>query len=421
MDETNISSSELLQLEDKQLYMFLTQIRPIGEEKSDLYPEPQYFNATFMGNAVSLPYVLDKIVKHGGAANVLAARSRRVLSSATALHFSGLAFTITWGREMLLMEDDVPGQRPGVVFDDGDVILTDKDAARCLRFSYDAARHYRRDGLAYPSDTHALGSNYCILTSDETQRIAEHTTSVDHATARDLLGLMAAIRALSFLMEAETREALMVHGPYPTSDPKQQLVIFECNDLQWQLFPNFPLSGGVHWSLPSRPFPTAKLAIALLLQEVDVKADRFGTLYIDPLGPANVVAASLLTRGVDPYSDSGLSEVPISEARSLRRLCDEIQEYMFMQVASWDLRQRMEAGVLQKQTFFARLLAGAGFDRREIEREQEILFDRCGRVFNRQFESILSRSTDQLPFYRKLGDFMSQKIATIFTPLVGTE
>jgi hypothetical protein len=319
---------------------------------------------------------------------------------------------------MLLLEKGVPGQRPGMVFDDGELSFSDKDTAAILRFGYDTLRHYRQDGRVYPSDTKALGSNYRILPPHEAVSFAERTTAVDETGARDLLGLMAAVRALSFLMEAETREGLMVHGPYPLAERNLQLIIFECNDLRWPLFPNFPLSNGVRWSLPEKPFPSANLAIAFVLRDVSIQADRHGTLYIDPLSAKNVVSAALFTRGSSPYRDEGLTQISVTEASSLRRVCDAIQEYMFLQVANWDKRQRVEAGIYQEQLVSLRILAAAGFDQRELENEQQILFKRCERVYGPYFEAILSRRSDEIPFFNKLADFMARRIPRIFTPLV---
>jgi hypothetical protein len=418
MSEVLVSDADLLQLEDDQLYIFLTEIRALGEEKSDLYPEPQYFNAVLMGMAANYKYVLDKVAKRCGGADRYGAGARRVLSPATGLQFSVIGTIITHGREMLLLEDGVPGQRPGVVYDDGDLSLTDRDTAEILRFGYDTIRHYRQDGRVYPSDTKALGDNYRILSPADAGAIAANTTQIDQRGAQEVLRLMAAIRALSFLMEAETREGLMVHGPYSLEEPNHQLIIFECNDLRWPLFTNFPLSAGARWLLPDKPFPTANLAIALVLKDVSIQADRHGTLYIEPLSAMNVVSASLLTRGGSPYRDEGLSKIPVTEASALRRSCDEIQEYMFLQVAGWDVRQRMEAGVFQEQLVMLRILAAAGFDQRELEQEQLVLFERCARVYGPYFEAILARRSDQIPFFVKLNDFMARRIPRIFTPLV---
>lgn len=420
MVEHNISASELLHLEDRQLYYFLSSIRLIGEEKSDLYPEPQYFNASLMGIAANLPYVLEKIISRVGSAATFGSRARRVLSNATGLHFSIIATILTHGREMLLMEQGVPGQSSGVMFDDGDLAITDQDCAEVLRFAYDAMKSYRCDGRVYPSDTEALGSNFRILSSNEAAEIAAKTSYVDITAAQNVLGLLATVRALSFLMEAETREGLMMHGPYGVDD-NLQLVIFECNDLAWPLFPNFPISGGARWSLPKPAFPTANLAIAFTLRDTDIKADRHGTLYIEPLQPENIVSAGLMTRGTDPYVDEGLSTIPIKETNHLRHTAEEIQEKMFMQVANWGNVQRIEAAIYQEEMFLLRLLAAAGFDRSELEKEQLILVDRCRQVYGRHFERILSTPTNQLPFFVKVKDFMSRKTSKIFTPFTINE
>lgn len=419
MAKAFVPVSELVSLEQHQLYLFLTEIRSVGEEKSDLFPEPQYFTAAFASAGANMPYTINKILQRCGDGATWGRLCKRVLCRAGAVQLPGIPWIVNWAREMLLLENQVPGQRPGVVFDDGEVVLSDADIGACMRFAIEVVEQYRSDGQFYPSKTSALGADYRILTAVDAQAIAAQTKSVDASQAREILGLMAAVRALSFLMESETREALMVHGPYPAEDG-HQMIVFECSDLHWSLWPNFPLSGGARWVLPEQPFPTANLAIALVLRDVDIKADRVGTLYIEPLGPANVVAAALLTRGTDEFRDDGLTQIDLSEARPLRRRCDDIQAYMFLQLAEWDLRQRMEAAVRQEETLLLRMLASAGFNRREIEDEQQILSRRHERVWGRHFDSVMSTPSNRLPFFQKLGRFVAGEIADLYTPLVLT-
>jgi hypothetical protein len=412
--------SELLRIESRQLYWFLTQIRTVGEEKSELFPEPQYFTASFASAGANMPYVLNKILERWGDGAAWGRRCKRVLARASAVHLPGIPWIVTWAREILLLEKGVPGQRPGVIFDDGQIVFTDADIGACTRLAHDVVRQYRSDGHFYPSETGALGSNYRILSPVDAQAVAAQTQSVDQARARDVLGLMAAVRALSFLMESETREALMVHGPYPVGSDGLHLVIFECSDLHWSLWPNFPLSDGARWVLPQRPFPTANLAIALVLRGVEIEADRVGTLYIEPLNAANVVAASLMTRGTDEFRDDGLTSIDLSEAKSLRNLCDDIQASSFLQLAAWSPTQRMEAGVRQEETLLLRMLASAGYNREEIEREQAVLSIRHERVWGRHLESIMSCPSDQLLFFKKLARFVTGEITDLYTPLVLT-
>ena len=415
-DSMVLSSQELLSLEERQLHHFLTHVRPVGEEKSELYPEPQYFNVAFISVAAQLPGTIEKIVLRTGGTKSYAARLRRVLSPATALHMSGLSFIATWGREMFLLEDPGANIRGGVITPSGALTLSDDDVAHVLRFSYDVVRKYRCDGEAYPNATGALGRDYRILGAPEAEAIAEATSPAGFAETREVLGLLAAVRAISFLMEAETREALMMHGPYPVGGQGDQLILFECTDLRWALFPNFPLSGGARWSLPERPFPTANLAIALVVRGTQITADRFGTLYLDPFGPENVVSASLLTRGSNAFVDEGLSRIPLSEAKALRLLCDEIQEFMFLQIAGWDVRQRMEAGIYQEHMLLLRVLSAAGFSLAELEAEQRRTFELAKPIVERFFETCLARPTEQLPFYQRLGAFAGGSASALFTP-----
>lgn len=414
--DPTMSDQDVLALEEHHLKIFLTDVRPVGEEKSELFPEPQYFSLGFMGGAVELPNATRMIVEKCGSAEAYGAGLRKILAPTSAVHLSGIPFMATWGREMILLEPDMPGKGNGVIFDDGELSLTDSQTANVLRFALTVKQTYRNDGRAYPADDRALGADYCILPIADARAIADRTTPVSPDQAADLLSLMATVRALSFLMEAETREGLMVHGPYPCLEPGHQLVVFECLDLHWSLFPNFPLPGGVRWMLPDEPFPVASLAIAMVLKDVSIKADRFGTLYIDPLGPENIVSASLLTRGTDFFIREDLSEIPLSEAKSLRRKCDEIQDFMFLQVACWDVDQRLYAGVMDEQMWFIRLLAGAGFNRAELELQQQAMFRKFEQVTRSCAASIASRKTADLPFFVKLGNFIGGQEKRLFTP-----
>ncbi|NNM01286.1 MAG: hypothetical protein HKO62_11090 [Gammaproteobacteria bacterium] len=417
MDTATLGPAAMLELEQRQLHHFLTDVRPVGEEKSELYPEPQYFNTAFVSVAAQLPGTIDKLIARAGGVEAYAQRLQRVLSPATALHMSGLAFLVTWGREMWLLNDPDADPATGIITAPGGLTLSDADTAKVLQFSYDIVRQYRRDGRAYPNDSGALGTDYRILSADEARSIAAATTSTDATAGGEVLGLLATVRALSFLMEAETREALMMHGPYPVGDDGHQLVLFECSDLHWSLFPNFPLPDGVRWELPEEPFPVGNIAIAMVLKDVEVSADRFGTLYVEPLAGENVVAASLLTRGTDAYTDTGLEQLPITEARSLRRHCDDIQEFLFLQIASWDLKHRMAAGVYQEHMLLLRMLAAAGYDRAEIEAAQQEIYASSSAIIDKFFDASLARKVEELPFYQKIGAFAGGTSETIFTPL----
>jgi hypothetical protein len=169
--------------------------------------------------------------------------------------------------------------------------------------------------------------------------------------------------------------------------------------------------------LPADPFPVANLAIALVLRDCAVTADRFGTLYIDPLVPKNVVSAALLTRGTDEFRDDGLSTIPLQEAASLRRRCDAIQSEMFLQAVQWDKRQMLTAAAMEEQMIQLRMLAAAGYSRTELEAEQHSIIEFQDGIWPHYFERILARPADQVPFFQRLKAFAEGRLPALFLPL----
>jgi hypothetical protein len=414
MNHLEMSPEELLRLEERQLRYFMTEVRPIGEEKSELYPEPQYFNLTMMSGAIRMPETIRKILARTGGPVEYANRIKRVLSYTSAVQLTGIQLIMAWGREMLRLESELAGVK-GFVHERPE--LDDRSVASVMEFSHLVVSAYREDGQAYPSKSGAYGSDYSIIPRSAVELIIAKTVPVDAPAAREVLGLLAVIRALSFLMEAETRDALMMHGPYPVGDGNLSLVLFECSDLHWSLFENFSLPGGARWSLPNPAFPVANLAIALVLRDVSISADRFGTLYIEPLGPENVVAAALLSRGQDELRDDGLGEIPLKEAAPMRRRAGEIQNAMFLQIAGWDLRQRLTAGAQEEQMLQLRMLAAAGYDRSAIEAEQRSIMEFQDAIWPYYFERILNRAAGEVPFFQKMEAFAKGSAPRLFSPL----
>lgn len=406
-----LTAQQLLEREERQLFLFQNEVRQVGEEKSELYPEPQYFYISYLTVILLLPEVVRMIERKGGA-KFLAGRMRRILSPATALHASGMTFLLLWAREMWLMEGN---REPGSDFagECGDLRFTDGDAAELLCFFHDWVRAYRADGLDYPAETSAYGEGYKLLRADEVAGVLDATEPVDAAAAGSVLGLLASTRALSFLMEAETREALMMHGPYETGIAGESLVFLECSDLHWADFPSFPLPDGARWELPSDPFPVANLAVALVVKQADIVGDRFGTLYIEPLHDENVARAALFTR--DPAGE--VRTLPLAEADAYRRRLDAIQEEMFLQVAGWTFDQRMAAGHYQTLMLLARILRSADVGEPEVQAFLDRAFDVAVRMWQTAGVDIARRQADDMPFYGKSAAFASGEIAHIFTPL----
>ncbi|HEU0019518.1 MAG TPA: hypothetical protein VFQ14_04420 [Thermoleophilaceae bacterium] len=406
------NDADLLALEEQQLYHFMTDVRPVGEEKSELYDEPAYFHLSWPLMLQTYPEMIAG-VRSFGTEQELGARNQRILGRATGLHMSGTAIVTTWGREMWLTMAE--GERDSdLIAKVDEVTLTEADAADAMRFAYDWGCAYRQDGWAYPSRTSGLGADYKILPDDEAAAVADAAEGVDGDTAQEVLGLYASIRALSFLMEAETRDALMMHGPYPAGE-NRSLIFLDCSDLRWSLFAEFPIPGGQRWQLPDERFPHPNLSIAIVVEGVSFEADRFGTLYADTWTPNKVVAASLFTRGEDEWSDGELKAVPLSDVRALRHAAEEIQEQMFLQLVTWDARQRVAAGHFQKGMFMARVVSGAGADFATARGVFDLYKRLTEPYWDQWFEPIFERG-GEMPFYLKLNAFVTGESPHVLTP-----
>lgn len=409
--------SELLALEERQLFFFQTDIRPVGEEKSELYPEPQYFHLAFQTMPLLFPHMRQSVLSRTDPAG-LGERMKRPLARCTALHASGAPFVSTWGRQMWLDLLGTANDDTRVITRVGDIEFTDADVAKDLRFWYEVSCSYREDGFAYPSRERGLGADYRIMSDAQARAFADNAVGVAPDRARELVNLWATVRALSFLMEAETRDALMMHGPYPLADGRC-LVMFECNDLNWRLYPEFPIPDQ-RWEIPDKGFSAGDLSVGLVLRDVEVRADRMGTLYVTPWSADQITAATLLTRGPDEWADGELRAIDLADAAELARACDAVQESAFLQLAEWNTEQRLAAGHCQKLMFMLRVLAGSGAGESEIRGFFDRSLEVTQQVWDRHFRQLLEAAPEDLSFYARMGAFVGGESDHIFTPLRGT-
>jgi hypothetical protein len=410
-------AAELLALEERQLFYFQADIRPVGEEKSELYPEPKYFHIAFQTMPLMFPHMRRSVLTRTDPVG-FGKRIKRPLARCTALHASGAPFVSTWGRQMWLdLQGTANDEGPVIARFDG-VEFTDTDVADDLFFWYAVSCSYREDGFAYPSRDRGLGLDYRIISDAEARIFADNAVGVDLDRARELVNLWATVRALSFLMEAETRDALMMHGPYPLADGRC-FVMFECNDLNWRLYPEFPIPGQ-RWEIPDKGFSAGDLSVGLVLRDVDVRADRMGTLYVTPWSADQVEAATLVTRGPDEWADGELRALDVADAGELARACDVVQESAFLQLAEWNTEQRMAAGHCQKLMFMLRVLAGSGASEADIRAFFGQSLDVSRLVWERHFQQLLNAAPEDLVFYARMSAFAAGKADHIFTPLRGT-
>ncbi|MCC2656461.1 MAG: hypothetical protein K0Q76_1569 [Panacagrimonas sp.] len=396
MASTHLSAAELLALEDRQIGFFLADARPLEANAADLYPVAQVLHTACIALAAQLPKVIDEVVARVGSPEAFAHRLRRVLSHATARDLAGAALIATWGREMARLE----------ALDD--IAPNDADCAAVLRFCYEVIRHYRIDGEPHPDDAAGLGSNYRILPAAEAQALAQRCDALGPTQAGEVRELTRAMRALAFLAEGQLREAVMMHGPYPTGTRGMQLIVVECADVQGTRTPGEDFTG-------IAPVEVASLAIAIQVRDCDITADRFGTLHLQTWDTARLVAASLLTR-----TDQGLCGIPIARAGDLRRQFEARQAALRQRVADWQVARRMSAGIGQAHALLCRLLTAAGCSHEELEIARQRAREAGAPIVARHFDRNLQRAPEELPFFIKLRAYLAGDEPRLFTPFGST-
>lgn len=380
MASTHLSAAELLALEERQLRYYLGDA-PAWASAWLREPAP-HLPVACWALAAQLPHTIERILARVGSPEAFAQRLRRVLSPASAPQIAGAALRCTWAREMRL---------------DAEAPIDDERCGNVLRFCYDVARHYRSDGEPHPDDAAGLGSNYRILREDDAAALARRCRPLDRAQSEALVGLIDSVSALSMHIEAGTRAGLMMHGPYPTGLRDVQLVVFECSDLR-EAQPLFPLPD---------------LAVAMQVRDVDVQADRFGTLHLQPWDADVLVSACVLAHD----EADGLADVPLPRVGELRRRSDEIRSTWQHALAGWSPVQRDVVALWQEQKLLCRLLTAAGFEadeldaaRRRAEHVGAPLIERHLMNADRQ------ATTRESPFFAKLRDFMAGTEPHLFTP-----
>ena len=379
MASTHLSAAELLALEERQLRYYLGDA-PAAASAWLREPAP-HLPVACSALAAQLPRTIERILARVGSPEAFAQRLRRVLSPAAAPQIAGAALRCTWAREMRL---------------DAEPPIDDERCGNVLRFCYDVTRHYRSDGEPHPDDAAGLGSNYRILGEDDVAALTRRCRPLARAQSEALIGLIDSVGALSMRVEAGTRAGLMMHGPYPTGVRGVQLVVFECSDLR-----------------EAQPlFPHPDLAVAMQVRDVDVQADRFGTLHLQPWDADVPGSACVLTHG----EADGLVDVPLSRVGELRQRCDQIRSTWQHALVGWSPMQRDIVALWQEQKLLCRLLTAAGFDPDELDAARRHAETVGAPLIERHLIGADRDAATRTPaFFAKLREFMAGTEPHLYT------
>jgi hypothetical protein len=321
--------------------------RPVGEDLSLL----------FMGNHqldLGCNYFMRKVgpalfreIEKQMTPEKFAEQMKVVLGKVTALDMLGSLWGLNWGRVSERLEHDLGYDDPM------DEPL--EDYLYMFDFVERFMSVYRDDGNTYPmtNPTENPFGPLRILSETALNQVKEDITTIEDKTTRESIrSMIAFLKSLAYLLERDSREGIMTHGPYPIND-KEQIVLIEFDDLAC----NYYWNKGLPWKKPQASVPYSNLAVALRInKEVHCEFDMFNTMYTKPEDITDhITGAAIYTREGDEWLLGPLKSLEITEnlISEITQGTVEIHEELFLDIAEWTPKEKILAGTYGYAKFVA--------------------------------------------------------------------
>lgn len=322
---------------------------------ASLFPEKpaqMYYGYSWTEQAV--PEITDFLSQRVSAAE-LGERFRALRSRANALSLAGgiwMYLMGTLGRELT-----------GLPWSAG-------TAAEVLRYWQGVFVSYTAlcDPPSRPPDRGQEYRRFAVLGDAEASSLAELIVPSSGDAARACLAVCA---NYAWLLECESRQGTFSHGLYDAGNG-DRLLVREFVDLEGRRYP---------WTEGSE-LPSAPVAIALALRDVDARFDVFGVPAVDPPSyEEHITGVAVLTEaGVEPDPEGWLQRCGDAATAAHRAL--------FRTVVGWEARDRFRAGARSYGRIWADVLELAGASPDEID---ALVFDSLERFAEGHLEEHLSR------------------------------
>lgn len=258
---------------------------------------------------------------------------RKLLAPATRLHFASALWSSCFG---------VLGARLA-----GETVDAER-TVRALDFWRKAYQGYTGTATAGPPEG-VRQPDQRIL---EPEQVAELMDRLRPVGDLDFQRVGGAITNYTWLMECESRQGTSSHGPYDTGQDTS-LLVREFGDLSGAWYP---------WLRDAAVKTTGRVALAIELASVDIDFDAFGTARLTPDDYADHV------RRVAVVTSGGAADDPVADLRRLQAEIKSAHAALYVETASWTMRQRFEAGALSYARLWAAFVEAAGGDRDDVER-----------------------------------------------------
>lgn len=206
-----------------------------------------------------------------------------------------------------------------------------------------AAKSFRADGELQAWDAGFVVPRYG---PDIVAELVDGTTPITGDASRAQLSkLNAALTSYLFLLYFDTRAGYQDTGPYPLADGRTLLV----RDFNEMAVSHFPWSAAIGADLPH-----ANLSVAIVLEDVDVKVNDWGTTVTDPIDYMSHVVAA----GCFDSTGGTLTPIPVTELDDLRASVKRAQKDLYRLIAGMSRAEKIDAGAYVYFTFlrpFARI------------------------------------------------------------------
>ncbi|MEV4420148.1 hypothetical protein AB0L40_09265 [Patulibacter sp. NPDC049589] len=252
----------------------------------------------------------------------------------------GLLFTYVLGRLQRHLDAGWP---------DGGRVDDDEGAAFLYTWWARAMSTYREDDVLLPT---ADSPGWPILAPDAVKVLADQALA--RGPIQDVDGARRAIAQLEafvFMLHADARDGINHHGPYDLGDGRV-LLVKEHTDIQNPYLP---------WG-PEHHAPVSRIAIALVLENVQIEVDLVGGLSASP---QNYLANCV---GFDVLVDDDLHSVSEEEWHEIAASTGPLNRSLLKRFMGWDARQRADHGAAQYGNVTRGWMETAGFTQDEVKK-----------------------------------------------------
>jgi len=227
-----------------------------------------------------------------------------------------------------------------------------EEAVRVLDWLARVSRVYRNDGKLLPEEDGAAAT-MSILDEATVQDVARRARS--NGRPKDIAALRRAsaqLEAFIFALNAEARDGIFNHGPYPLGDGTV-LVVKELTNLQARFLP---------WITKERWLPVSKVVVAMVMEGVECRFDMFGGLYTAPHEYLENVV------GLEILGGDALTPMTEGDLSAIAKKSQDIKRDLFREFVGWDERQKVHHAAPQYANDFAQLMEIAGYSDPDIRR-----------------------------------------------------